>query len=129
MDDDAFVGLAMCCIEACYALRAVVGGRHVDGLSGPVKKAIESLEKYVDSARPYLSIVTSDVRTVRRIESKISEYALGANHHPGHTGAYPIMWKMEIQRILGTVGVRDCCFRALYFLNYLRGIRNWGMPS
>jgi len=52
IDDVAFVELAKYCVRACHVLKAVTERRGVDGLSGPVKGAIESLGKYVDPASP-----------------------------------------------------------------------------
>ena len=46
-DDDAFVELAKYCVRACHVLKTVTEGRGMDGLSGPAKKAVESLEKYI----------------------------------------------------------------------------------
>lgn len=54
MDDDASVGLAGCCARMCYILKAVTEGKDVDSLSGPVKRAIGTLEKYVGPTKPSL---------------------------------------------------------------------------
>ena len=52
IDDDGFVGLAKDCVKACQVLKTATEGKDVDSLSGPVKEAIESLEKYVGSGQP-----------------------------------------------------------------------------
>jgi len=49
IDDVPFVELAKYCIRTCHVLKAATE-MGVDGLSGPVEEAIESLEKYVDPA-------------------------------------------------------------------------------
>ena len=54
VDDDAFVELAKYCVRACHVLRTATEGRGIDGLSGPAKNAVESLEKYVVPAQPSL---------------------------------------------------------------------------
>ena len=118
VDDDAFVELAKYCVRVCHVLRTATEGRGMDGLSGPAKNAVEGLEKYVVPAQPSLWIITCDIRTVHSIETnmKICKRAPGANYlqerHPGSTGAFPILWKMEIQRILGIFDVCGYHFRA-----------------
>jgi len=135
IDDDAFVELAKCCVRACHVLKTTTEGRGMDSLSGPVKKATESLEKYVIPARLSLSIITSEIRTIRYIESnlKASDSALGVNHlrecHPGSNGACLILWKMEIQKILGIFDVCGCHFGVRQFLNCLRVNRSLTMSS
>lgn len=54
MDDDVFVGLAEYCVRMCRVLKAVIEGKDVDSLSGSVKRAIGTLEKYVRPTRPSL---------------------------------------------------------------------------
>ena len=58
---------------------------------------------------------------MRRIKSQVGKYALGATH-PESTGAYPSLWKAEIQKILRTLGVCGSHFGVVQFLNYLRPI-------
>ena len=58
---------------------------------------------------------------MRRIESEVGEYALGANRvgperRPGLTGANPILWKTEIQNTLGALRVCSCYLGVLKFL-------------
>ena len=106
--DDALVGLAKYCIGACHTMRTVTEGRDTDSLSRPVRKAIKDLEKYVHPTQSSLSIITSDIRTMRRVESKVGEWAVGASYHrPGSTGLYPALWEREIQKILVIFGVCD----------------------
>ena len=63
---------------------------------------------------------------MRRINSEVGKCALGATdareRHPRSTGAYPILWKTEIQKILRALGV--CVFHSgvPQFLNYPRAI-------
>ena len=55
IDDNAFVELAKSCVGVCHVLKTATEGRGEDGLNGPVRKAIQDLEKYVNSAHPSLS--------------------------------------------------------------------------
>jgi len=130
IDDDALVGLAKYCIRACHTLRTATEGRNTDSLSRPVRKAIKDLKKYVHPTQSSLSIITSNIRIMRRIESKVGECAVGTSYHrPGSTGLYPALWEREIQKILVIFGVCDNRFGVVKFLNSSRGNRGWTMPS
>ena len=50
MNDDALVKLAEYCARTCQLLNDATHGRDVDSSSGPSKKAIEDLARYVDLA-------------------------------------------------------------------------------
>ena len=67
IDDNALVELAQCCARACLVLKAVMKGEDASNLSNPVQKAIESLEKYVNSTQLPLSSLTNYTRTVHYI--------------------------------------------------------------
>jgi len=128
IDDLAFVELAKYCVRTCHVLKTATEKRGVGSLSEAMGKAIESLEKYVVPAHPSLQIITSNTRAMRCIESKVRECALDANYsqerHPD-----PILWKMEIDGILGVLDVCGCHFRVLQLLNCPRLIWSWMISS
>jgi hypothetical protein len=111
IEDDALVELAQCCARACLVLRNVTKGRGVGGLSEPAKKAIGSLEKYVNYAQLPLSSLTNTTRIVHHIQSEVAEHAPGANFFPGHlpgsTEVSSALWKAELQKALEDIDV--CC--------------------
>ena len=92
-------------------LKEVTQGRDVDSLSGPSRKAIEDLERYVDLLHHSLSTITNDIRTMRNIESVVSERRDGVHGlpecHPGFTDDYLIRRRTELQKILRILDVRD----------------------
>ena len=125
VDDDALVELVQCCAGACLVLKTVTKGEDVDKLSEPVQKAIESLEKYVDSAQSPLSSVTNNARTIHYIQSKVDKHVPSANllleRGSGSTAVSPFLWKAELQKTLEVLNVCDYRFGLLWLLNYLSG--------
>ena len=125
VDDDALVELVQCCARACLVLKTVTEGEDVDKLSEPVQKAIESLEKYVDSAQSPLSSVTNNARTIHYIQSKVDKHVPSANllleRGSGSTAVSPFLWKAELQKTLEVLNVCDYRFGLLWLLNYLSG--------
>ena len=125
VDDDALVELVQCCARVCLVLKTVTEGEDVDNLSEPVQKAIESLEKYVDSALSPLSSVTNNARTIHYIQSKVDKHVPGANHlrerGSGSTAVSPFLCMTELQKSLEVLNVCDYCFGLLWLLNYLSG--------
>ena len=111
INDDGLVELAKYCAETCYVLRNVAQGRDPDGLSGPSKKGIEDLGRYVHLAHFSLATITSEIRIMSNIASMVSErrnYAhdLG-EHHPGSTEERLIAWRTELRGIQRILDVRD----------------------
>ena len=92
-------------------LKDVTQGRGVDNLSGPSRKAIEDLERYVDLLHHSLSTITNVIRTMRNIESVVSERRDSVHDlpecHPGSTDDYLIRQRTELQEILRILDVRD----------------------
>ena len=131
IDDDPFVELAQCCTRACFVLKAAMEGEDISDLSQPVQKAIEILEKYVDSTQPLLSSITIYARTVRYIQSKVDEHVQGTNfplERPSESiEVSPVLWKAELQKALEVIEVCDYHFKLLWFLNYLSYV--WRMSS
>lgn len=116
-DDDALIELAQCCARACLVLKAAMEGEDVSNLSDPVQKAIESLEKYVNSTQLPLSSITKYIRTVHYIQSKVDQHVQGADFHlerPSEpTGVSPVLRKRELQKALEVVEVCDYHFRLI----------------
>ena len=112
IDDDAYVELAKCCARACHVLKTATEGRSVDSLSDFSKKLAEDLGRCVDLANSFIPIITSDTRTIRHIESVVSERANCAcdlrEHHPGSTYECLVAWQAEMRGILGFFNVRGC---------------------
>ena len=110
INDDALVELAKYCARACHVLKDVTQGRDVDSLSGPSRKAIEDLERYVDLLHHSLSTITNDIRTMRNIESVASERRNRVHDlpecHPGSTDDYLIRQRMGLREILRILDVR-----------------------
>jgi len=52
INDDALMEPAKYCARTCHVLKDVIQERDVDSLSGPSKKAIEDLGRYVNPAHP-----------------------------------------------------------------------------
>lgn len=125
VDDDALVELVQCCARACLVLKTVTEGEDADSLSEPVQKAIESLEKYVDSARSPLSSITNNARTIHYIQSKVDEHVPSANplreRGSGSTAVSPVLWKAELQKTSEVINVCDYRFGLLLLLNCLSG--------
>ena len=101
--DDAYVELALCCARACHVLKTAPEGKSVDSLSDPSKKQIENLGRCVDPVSSFLPIITSGIRTVRLIQSAVSERANCAGdlrgHYPGPTKERLVAWRTEIQEM------------------------------
>ena len=95
-------------------LKDVTQGRDVDSLSGPSRKAIEDLERYDCLLHHLLFTITNDIRTMRNIESVVSERRNGVHGlpecHPGSTDDYLIRQRTELWEILRNLDVRGSQF-------------------
>ena len=113
IDNDAYVELAKCCTRACHVLKIATEGRGVESLSGPSKKQIEDLVRYVNPAKPSppLPTITSGISIVRHIESAVSAHANCARdlweRHPAPTKGCLIAWQTRIWEILRFFDVRS----------------------
>ena len=69
--------------------------------------------------------MTSDIRTIRNIESMVGERHGGAHDsrelHAGSTEEWLIAQRTNLWEILRLLDVRDSRFTTSTFLNYLRG--------
>ena len=105
-NDDALVKLAKYCAGSCHVLKNMTKGREAD-LSGPNKKTIEDLGRYADLVHSSPSTITSGIRTMRNMESMVSERRKGAydlrEHHPSFTEEHLIAWTTELQEILNVL--------------------------
>ena len=110
MNDDGLVKLAKYCARTCHVLDNATHGRDVDSLSGPSKKAIEDLGRYVDLAHSSLSTITSGIRTMHDIESMVNEHRnCGRDlreHRSDSAKDCLIMWETEL---LETLRILDVC--------------------
>jgi len=109
IEEDSFVELAKTCVRTCHVLKTATDGRDVDGLSGPNRRQIEDLGRYVDSANSPLLKMTSNISTVRHIESAIRERANCARgsqeYYPESINGCPVGWRMELLERLRTLDV------------------------
>ena len=125
INDDALVELARTCARTCHMLKNVTQGRDADSLSGSSAKAIEDFGRYVSPAHSSLSMITNGIRTIRNIESVVSECRNNAHdlrgRHTGSTEEWLTAWRTKLWEILGILDVRDSHFAMSVFLNYLRG--------
>ena len=125
IDDDALVELARSCARTCHMLKNATQGRDADSLSGSSAKAIEDFGRYVSPAHSSLSMITNGIRTIRNIESVVSECRNGARDlrglHTGSTEEWLIARRTKLWEILRILNVRDPHFSTFIFLNYLRG--------
>ena len=116
-NNDALVELAKHCTKTCHMLKDVAHGRGADSLRGSSQKAIEDFGRYADPAHHSLSTITNDIRTMRNIDSVVSERRNGPNdsreRHFRSSDEYLIRQKTELREILRILGVRE---------NYLRGM-------
>ena len=91
--------------------------------------------KVCRSAQPSLSTITSGIRIIHSIETNLKawKHASGANYlrerHSGSPGVFPILWKMEIQRILGISDVCGYHLEVGLFLSFLRANRSYAKSS
>lgn len=87
IEDVLLVDLAKICVKTCHILKTLTEGGDVNDLSGPNKKQIEDLGRCADSAQSSLLTMTSDIRTMRHIESVVRERANrtrdSRGYHPG----------------------------------------------
>lgn len=83
-------------------LKSVTEGRDADNLDSLSRKRIEDLGRYVDPVQPSLLIITRSIRTVRHIESVVSERANCARDSRENraelTKECLVAWRTEIQR-------------------------------
>ena len=104
---DDFAELAEHFAKMRHVLTTAAKGRDADYWSGPVRKAMENLERCVRRSLSSLLVPTSDIRIIRCIESRASEHDPGENQ-PGSTKECLIAWRAEIQEILRAFEVCDC---------------------
>ena len=101
--------LAKLCVRTSHVVKTVAEGNDGDNSSGPSKQQIEDLSRCVNPAKPSLLGITSDIRTVRHIESAVRERAnrsrYSREHHPGSTGERVIAWRAELLEILNLYDV------------------------
>lgn len=113
------VELAKYCARTCHALNGVTQGRDVESLSSHIKRAIEDLGRYVNLVHSLLPAITGDARTMRNIESAVSEHRNGPHglreQCPGPTKECLIAWRTELWETLRILGVRDCRFSVYKF--------------
>jgi len=88
---------------------ATSGREDAEGLSGPSKRQIEDLGRYVDPIQPPLPTITSDTSTLRNIESAVRERANCARDSkgdcPGSTNDCVVSWRTEILERLEALDV------------------------
>jgi len=86
---------------------ATSGG--AESSSGPGKRQVEDLGRYVDPIQPHLLTITSDTRILRNIESAVRERAKFARDskgdYPGPTNECIVFWRTEILERLGALDV------------------------
>ena len=113
INDGALVELAEYCVRTCHVLKNVNQGRGV-GLNGPNKEAIENLGRYVNLTHSSLSMIMSNLRTIRNIESMVIERRHRAHelreHHSDATKGRLIAWRTELLETLRILDVRDRLF-------------------
>ena len=111
IEEDLFVELAEVCFRTCRVLGAVAERKDADNLSG-LNSKLEDLGRYVDPARPSLLTMTSDIRTIRHIESMVREHA-NCIHDPQEYQSGPgeeriIAWRAELRELSSVFEVRGC---------------------
>jgi len=113
---DSFIELAETCSRKCHVLKGRAEGRDADDLGGLNlnKEIVEDLARCADAAQSSLLTITSYLRTVRDIESVISERVNCTldlqEHHPGFTNECLIAWLAKVWEILGVLDVRASRF-------------------
>ena len=109
IEENSFAELAKTCVRAFHVLKIATDRRDIDNSSSP-RRQIEDLGRCVDPAQLPLLKMTSDIRTVRHIESAVRErvnYARDSQgHHPGSTDECPVAWRMEM---LERLRILDAC--------------------
>ena len=103
--DDSLIELAETCAIKCQVLKSRTEGRDTDDMGSPYpNEKIEDLGRCVDPAQSSLLPMTSGIRTVRHIESVITERANCAQdsrgHHTGFTDERLIAWMTKIRETL-----------------------------
>ena len=113
INDGALVELAEYCARTCHVLKNAGHGRGL-GLSGTKKEAIENLGRYVDQTHSSLSMIMSNLRTIRNIESMVIERRNRAHelreHHSDSTEGRLFAWRTELLETLRILDVRDRLF-------------------
>ena len=111
INDDALVELAKCCARTCHVLKDVTQGKDTNILSGSSRKAIEDLGRYVDPAHRSLSMMMSDIRTMRNIKSVVSERRNDIHdpqeRHSGSANEFLVTQRKELRGILRILNVCD----------------------
>jgi len=114
--DDSFTELAETCSRKCHVLKGRAEGTDVDDSGGLNlnKEKVEDLARCADTAQSSLLTITSDLRTVRDIESVVSERVNCAldlqEHHLGFTNECLIAWLAKVWEILRALDVRTSQF-------------------
>ena len=109
IEEELFVELAQVCVRTCNVLGTAAERKDAENLSGLGSK-LEDLGRYLNPARPPLLTMTSDIRTIRHIESAVRDPTNCVQHSPEYqTGPAEeriIAWRAELRELLGVSEVR-----------------------
>ena len=99
-----------------HVLETTTKENDFSGLSEPLGRALENLEKYVCLGQSSLPILTNSARALCHIESKIPDRVPGAyypqEHRCGTTEASPALWEAELRDVLEIIDVCGHFFRS-----------------